>query len=146
MADRGEQRAAHPVGLGERAGLARRLGEVGVLERRLELRDDHVEQAPVGGLQVAAVQLEVARGASSPTGSADDAAVGHRLAVGGEHRAVGVEQPHAGHPERLARAADQRRHGALAAQHAAGDRREQLRLGGGARWPTRVRRAAWSTT
>ena len=37
-----------------------------------------------------------------------------------------------GHAEGLARAADEGGHGALAAQHAAGDRGEQFGLGGGA--------------
>ncbi len=39
-----QQRRAHLVGLGEHAGLARRLGELEVLERRLELGDDDVER------------------------------------------------------------------------------------------------------
>ena len=58
MADRRQEGAAHLVGLGEDAGLAGGLGEVGVLERRAELGDHDIEQAAFRGIQLAAVQLE----------------------------------------------------------------------------------------
>ena len=62
---------AHLVGLGEDAGFARGLGQLGVLERGPELGDDHVEEAALRGIQLAAVQLErrPRRALGSPTGS-----------------------------------------------------------------------------
>ena len=71
VAHGGQQRGAHLVGLGEDARFARRLGELEVLERRAELGDDHVEEAALRGIQLAAVQLESRRAAraSGPTGS-----------------------------------------------------------------------------
>ncbi len=61
-------------------------------------------------------------------GHDDRAIVAHRLPVGGEHRAVGRDQADTGEAERLACAADERGHGALSPQHAAGDRGEHLGL------------------
>ena len=58
MAHGRQQRGAHLVGLGQHASLTRGLGELEVLERRAELGDDDVEESPLRGLQVTAVQLE----------------------------------------------------------------------------------------
>ena len=71
VAHRGEQRGAHLVGLGERARFARGLGEVGALEGGAELGDDHVEQAPLRGIQLARRAARGSRAAlrPSPTGT-----------------------------------------------------------------------------
>ena len=131
MAHRGQQCGAHLVGLGEDTGLARGLGELEVLESRSELGDDHVQEAAFRGIQLAAVQLERRpRRVLGADPEPDHAAVRHRLAVRREDGPIGREEANPGHAERLARAADEGGDGALAAQHAAGDGGQQLRLGG----------------
>ncbi len=124
MADGGEQGRAHAVGLRERADLAGGVGEVAVLERGVELRGDDPEEPPAGRLEVVAVEGEHAAGSHGHVGrgpAGDDAIPRDRL--------VAVHELHALQAERLAGAAHERVHGALAAEHGSGDGRQQLGLG-----------------
>ena len=56
MADRGEQRGAHPVGLGERPGGGGLLGEALLAQRDRGLGGERLDDAPVGGGQRPAAQ------------------------------------------------------------------------------------------
>ena len=162
MTERGEQGAAHLVGLGEHRRLARGLAQIRVLDRRGELGDDRVEQAAACGVEIGPVQFEdrarAAVGAHADRHGLDlrpghrgrpgscrrgfagrgvgrilpVGVLGERLPIGGDHRAVGGEQPDAAQPERLARPRDQGRGGAVAAQHVARHGGEELGLSGGA--------------
>ena len=58
VADGGEQRGPHPVDRGERLEPAGGLGERALLQRDAELRHHDVEDAPVGGVEPSAGQLE----------------------------------------------------------------------------------------
>ena len=56
VADRGEQRGAHPVGLGERPGGGGLLGEPFLAQRDGGLGGERLDDAPVGGLQPPAAE------------------------------------------------------------------------------------------
>ena len=102
----------------------------------LDLRRDDLQQAALGCLEVLAVQFEHAVLADRHVRHAVVARAGSPSATRGSPSTSRRTPREA---ERLARAGDHRLQRVLAAQHAARERREQLRLRGG---PPRLARAA----
>ena len=144
VADRGEQRGAHPVGLGDRPGGCGLGGQPLLLERGGRVGGEGAEHPAVGGAQRAAAQGHQQRGGDLHVGVRVLRA-GHRGAAGAGHRGPvrGGRGRHPGrlggpfqqrdrfHAERLADPVEHRFQGLLAAQHAAGRGHQQLGLGGG---------------
>ncbi len=129
MADRREQCGAQPVGFFQRADDLGSGAQLALLERRLDLRDEGVEDAPVRSLQVTPGEHHGAVFAEL-----DDGAL---LVPGGGHR-TGDEQPlaaivhnDAGQAEDLTKTIREGLDRVLPADDAAGDCREGLGLGGG---------------
>ena len=97
-----------------------------MLDRRVELGRDHLQESALGCLEVGSVQLEHAARAD---GDGRHPVVAGRLAVG--HLCLAVdEEAHTGEAECLAGARDDGLQRVFAAEHAARHRGEQLRLGG----------------
>ena len=147
VADRGEQRGAHPVRGGQRPGGGGLLGEPLLAQRDGGLGGERLDDAPVGGLQPSAAEHDGDPVVDRYRRLTAFGRAGRALADAGHHtpgvllagpfRApAGVlgqlQDAHRAQPEGLPELFQQGGQWAFAAQHATGDGGEGLRVGGGA--------------
>ena len=149
VADRGQQRGAQPVGLGQRPDRGGLLGQPLLPQRDRGLGGEGLDHPPVGGGERVSAQDqgEVVvdrdrrrrpRRASGTAGRRPRRRPARRPGRAADVRAGGrvgsaLQQGHAGEAERLAELVEQRGQRPAAAQHAAGEGGQCLGLGAGAR-------------